>query len=240
MANTNETGNAFIREVDEEYRREKLGTYWARYGRWLLVGVAALLIAVAGWLQWRRVQADRANERAQQFAQALSQTRGGAEAAKKAQGTLAQLETAPEPGYRALALLERAGAAATAGDSKGAAALYNKAASNTDLAKPFRDLATLKATQIEFDTMAPQAVIDRLKSMALPGNPWFGTAGELTALAQMKAGRPELARPLFEALAKEESVPPSIRGRAQQLAAAMTPVGAPASAAPALPGAPAK
>ncbi len=221
MANTNETGDAFIREVDEEYRREKLGTLWARYGRWLLLGIGALLIAVAGLLYWRGLQEAQADARAQRFTEALGQLRGGPTAAAKAQATLTTLEHAPEPGYRALALLQRAGAAATGGDLKLAATLYNQIAANDEIAKPFRDLALIKATQIEFDHLPPVTVIARLKPMALPGNPWFGSAGELTALAHLKAGESTLAKPLFDALAKDESVPVSIRGRAQQLSAAM-------------------
>lgn len=234
MANKDDTGDAFIREVDDEYRREKLTSYWSRYGRWLLVGVGALLIAVAALLYWRNVRAAQADARAQKFVEALAQLRAGSTAAAKANAALDDLSHAPERGYRALALLERAGAAAIAGDTKRAAQLYNGTAANSDLAKPFRDLALIKATQIEFDTLPPETVIARLRPMALPGNPWFGTAGELTAIAQSKAGHPDLARPLFEALAKDESVPPSIRGRAQQLAAAMAPVGvaAPTPAAP--------
>ena len=221
MAIKDETGDAFIREVDEEYRRAKLGTYWSRYGRFLLLGVGLLLLAVAGLLYWRGQQATQADGRAQKFAEALSAVRAGN--AAKSEPILADLSKAPEPGYRALALLERAGAAATKGDNAGAARMYNAAAANPDLAKPFRDLAILKATQIEFDTLAPDAVIARLKPMALPGNPWFGTAGELSALAQLKAGRPELAKPLFDALAKDESVPVSLRQRAQQLASTIAP-----------------
>ena len=218
MAGKDDTGDAFIREVDEEYRREKLGNLWSRYGRLLLLGIGALLLGVAGFLYWQRLQADRSAARADQFATALTQVRAGVPA--KAEPTLTALSTAPEPGYRALALLERAGAAA-ANDPARATQLYMAASTNTDLARPFRDLALLKATALAFDTLSPADVIARLKPMALPGNPWFGTAGELTALAHLKAGEPSLAKPLLDALAKDESVPVSIRGRAGQLAATL-------------------
>ncbi len=228
MVKAEDTGEAFIREVDEEYRRAKLGTLWSRYGRLALLGLGVLLVAVAALLYLRDQRAKQADARAQSFAEALTDLRANQPA--KADAIFAQLATAPEPGYRAVALLERAAAAAAKGDTAGAAKLYNAAAANTDLAKPFRDLATIKATQIEFDALPPAAVIARLRLLAQPTDAWFGTAGELTALAQLKLGRPDLARPLFDTLAKDETVPASLRARASQVAATL-----PAASAPAAP-----
>ena len=41
MALTPQNEETFFREVDEELRREQLGSFWRRYGRLLLVGDAA-------------------------------------------------------------------------------------------------------------------------------------------------------------------------------------------------------
>lgn len=236
MAVKDDTGDSFIREVDDEYRRERLGNFWSRYGRLLLVGIGALLIGVAAYLYWRNMRAEQADARAAAFSSALSQVRAGG--AVKADATLAELSKAPEPGYRALALLEQAGAAAATDPAK-AARIYNAAAANGDLAQPFRDLALLKATQLSFDRLSAAQTIARLRPLALPGNPWFGTAGELTALAHMRAGQPDLARPLLNGIVKDESVPTSIRGRAQQLLSSMPVPASGPSAAPVLPVAPA-
>jgi len=231
VAVKDDTGESFIREVDDEYRREKLGNFWSRYGRWLLVGIGALLIGVAAYLYWRNMRAEQADARAAAFSTALGQVRGGG--AVKADAALTELSKAPEPGYRALALLEQAGAAAASDPAK-AARMYDAAAANSDLAQPFRDLALLKSTQLQFDRLTPAQTIARLRPLALPGNPWFGTAGELTALAHMRAGQPDLARPLLSALVKDESVPTSIRGRAQQLLSSIAVPAIGSATAPAL------
>ena len=72
-------------------------------------------------------------------------------------------------------------------------------------------------------TVSPlqKTVIDRLKPLSIPGNPWFGSAGELTALAYMKLGKDNLAGPIFAQIAKQEGVPASGRSRAQQMAGAL-------------------
>jgi hypothetical protein len=66
--------------------------------------------------------------------------------------------------------------------------------------------------------MKPEEVIARLKPLAKPGNPWFGSAGELVAMAYLKQGKKDLAGPLFAAIAKDEQAPRSMRSRARQMA----------------------
>jgi hypothetical protein len=66
--------------------------------------------------------------------------------------------------------------------------------------------------------MGPHDVIARLKPMAAPGNPWFGSAGELVALAYLKQGRKDLAGPLFASIAKDKDVPQSLQSRARHMA----------------------
>jgi hypothetical protein len=66
--------------------------------------------------------------------------------------------------------------------------------------------------------MPPQQVIDQLKPLAVSGTPWFGSAGELVAVAYLKLGRKAEAGAMFAAMAKDTGVPTSLRGRARQLA----------------------
>ena len=66
--------------------------------------------------------------------------------------------------------------------------------------------------------LEPQQVVDRLKPLAVEGAPWFGSAGELVAISYMKMRKPDLAGPLFAAMAKDATVPQSIRSRARQMA----------------------
>ena len=62
------------------------------------------------------------------------------------------------------------------------------------------------ADRAEFDTLAPQKIVDRLKPLSKPGHPWFGSAGEMTAIAYMKMGKDNLAGPIFAQIAKQEDV----------------------------------
>jgi hypothetical protein len=82
--------------------------------------------------------------------------------------------------------------------------------------------------------MKPEDVIARLQPLAKPGTPWFGTAGELTAMAYIKQGHKDEAGRLFAAIAADKQVPETIRSRAIQIAGTL---GVDASAAqPSQPG----
>jgi len=216
---TTPTDDAFIREVDEEVRRDQLQQFWTRYGRWLLVAIGLFLILLAAFLYWREERQRDAGETGAELVAALAKVEAGD--ADGAQAALNRAAQAPQDGYRAIGLLLKAGVAARAADTATATKLYAQVAADDSLPQPFRDFATLRSIMLGFDAMTPAQAIAKLKPLATKGSPWFGTAGELLAIAHLRDGKPELAGPIFAALAKDETVPQSIRGRATQMASSL-------------------
>lgn len=216
MATPDARDDAFIREVDDEYRRARLEGYWRRYGRIVAIGIVVFLAVLAAALYWREDRARRAGVTGERFSLALTQIDSGNTAA--AAPVLADLAKAGTPGYRASALLEAAAIAVQAGDTAKGLAGYREIAADTTLAAPFRDLATIKATRIDYDSLPPATVIARLKRFAVPGDPWFAVAAEMTGIAQLKLGKRDAAAPLFAAIVRDPTAPPSIRNRAAQMA----------------------
>lgn len=226
-----DTSDAFIREVDEELRRDRLTTLWNRYGRSALILLGLLLVALAGYLYWQELQREKSEAQAMEHAQALSALQAIDFA--KAEEIWTRLEGEGNPGYRALAKLGLAVTAQQQGAQDKALNLYTSLAADKSIGKPFQDLASLKALRIEYDSLDPQVLIERLRPLAQPGAPWFGQAGELLAIAYIQAGQPELAQELFQSIAMNEDVIPTLRERAAQMAE-MLPAPAPpeVSAAP--------
>ena len=70
----------------------------------------------------------------------------------------------------------------------------------------------------EYDSLQPQVVIDRLRPLVVKGGAFYGSAGEMTAIAHLRMGRRDLAGKLFGEIARDEGVPPSIRQRVVQMA----------------------
>jgi hypothetical protein len=219
LALTPKDNEAFYREVDEELRRAQLSGFFRRYGRWLALGVLVALLLVGGFLWWQYRQESRAGQQAERFSEILDDLEAGQ--TKDAGKQLDELASSGNDGYRAAALLTKADLAIEAGDDAGAAVLFKRVAEDEALARPYRDLALIRQTALEFDKLAPAAVIARLKPLAVAGNPWFGSAGEMVAIAYMKQNKPELAGPIFAAIAKDELAPRSIRSRATQMAGSL-------------------
>jgi hypothetical protein len=209
----------FVREVDEELRRDQLMDFWARYGRWLVVGVVLILAAWGGWLYWKDQRTKAAALEGETYIQALKKLETGNVGA--ADGDLKKLKTSEFEGYRVSARLTEAAVAQGKGDGKGAAKLYAAIAADDSVPKPWRDLALVRQTAAEFDTLEPGTVIARLKPLAAKGEPWFGSAGEMVAIAYLNQNKPDAAGKLFADIGKDEQVPETIRSRAVQMAGAL-------------------
>ncbi len=219
MALTPQDNTAFLREVDDELRRDQAIAIWRRYGIALIVGLVVALAAIGGFLYWQSHRDDVAQDEAAAFQGAFEQLAANkADAAAKPLATLAGSDIA---GYRALARFTQADVLLQKNDLKAAAAKFASVAADEKLGQPFRDLALVRQTTAEFDTLKPEVVVQRLRDLAKPGNPWFGSAGELVAAAYVKQGRRDLAGQLLKKVAQDRDVPDTIRQRAVQLAGVM-------------------
>jgi hypothetical protein len=208
--------DVLMREVDEAVRRDQLERAAKRYG--LMVGAAVLvaLLALAAWLFWQSRQENQLETRSEQLVTAFDELDGGA--FTRADEELAPLATGEGDAASVAAGLARAGIALRDNRRDEAVQIFEAVAANEDAPEPYRQLAAIRLAAAQFEDLEPQAVIDRLKSIAVPGNPWFGSAGELVAMAYLKQGREDLAGPLLAEIAKDESVPETLRSRTRQLA----------------------
>ncbi|MBR0552178.1 tetratricopeptide repeat protein [Stakelama marina] len=216
MALSPESNEAFFREVDEEMRRDQLTEFGRRWGKWIAVLIVVVIVAVGGWMYWHTHNQSTAEQRGEKFDTALEAL--AADNSDKAQKPLAELAQSDSEGYRAMATFAQADALLKKDDDKGAAKKFAAIANDQSLAKPYRDLATIRQTAVEFDTLKPDAIIQRLRALANKQSPWFGSAGEMVALAYLRANRPDLASKMFSDIAAADNVPESIRQRAVQMA----------------------
>jgi hypothetical protein len=207
----------FLREVDEALREEQVMGLLSRYGKPLGLAIVLGLAGLGGYLWWDKSREDQAADSAVKTLTALEQLTGGnRDAASK---ELTGLSKDGPDGSRAVAALTLAGIAADQGKTEEAAKAFAKVAADSSVPQPFRDLATLREMGVRFDAAPPAEVIAKLKPLAVPGNAWFGPAGELVAMAYLKQNKPELAGPLLAAIAKDKDTPETLRARARQLAA---------------------
>ncbi|MFM5885098.1 MAG: tetratricopeptide repeat protein [Novosphingobium sp.] len=210
--------DGFLREVDEALREDQLVGALKRYGRIVGTAIVVGLIGLAGYLFWDHNQKQAAGERSERMILALEKAQAGPSSADASLKEFDALAKDGSAGSKAAAALTAAALRQQQGKTDEAAKAYAAVAADSAVPQPYRDLATLRDVAMRFDALPPQQVVDRLKPLAVPGNAWFGTAGELAGLAYLKQGKPDQAGPLFAAVAKDKAVPQSLRARASLLA----------------------
>ncbi|MEN2787482.1 tetratricopeptide repeat protein [Sphingomonas qilianensis] len=218
MAVPPKTDEAFLREVDEELRRDQLTSVWTRYGRWIIVAILAALALFAGFLYWRHQQTEAAGIAGEQLQAGFDALAAKPDTVPPQLTTLADSKV---EGYRVTARFLQADQLLLKQDLKGAAAIFASVAADTSVSQPFRDLALIRQTSAEFDTLKPDVVVTRLKPLALADNAYFGSAGELLAAAYLRMNRKDLAAQMFAGIARSDKVPETIRLRAVQMSGAM-------------------
>ena len=208
----------FEREVDEEYRRQQAADFSKKYGLWIGLAVAAFLAAVGGWLFWQDRQEKTAEANAEELAGIIADLTEENPNREELEPRLEALAEQSDGGAAAAARMIEASYVLSDGDRAQAIEIYQAVAGDDDVPEAYQGAALLRWTYLDFDTADPDAIIARLQPLASPGNPYFGSAAELTALALIKLDREREAAELFKAIAEDPEAPRTLRARAVQIA----------------------
>ena len=219
MAQPPDITDTFVKEVDENLRRDRLRDFFRENGGWIAAGVV-LFLAISGGIIWyQQYRQQRAEAQVEQLAQIYKDIGVGNTA--KVPQQLDDLSHSGSKAVRASALFTRAAFALQQNDQKLAIASFKAIRDDSSLPDSYRNAALIRQTALEFDQLQPQQVIAQLEPLAKPDNPWFGSAGEMTALALIKQGKTREAGQLFATLAKDKDVPEGIRNRSLQISGSL-------------------
>lgn len=209
-----------IREIDEAVREDALLDFMRNHGLKVLGAVLALIAVLGAYMIWHHYAEADLERQSETVIQALDMAdkQDFKSASEKVAGLLGEDSS---PGARAAARFIQAAAALEAGDKTKATGLYKQIAADPTTPPSLRDLARVREVSTNYDTMKPADVIAQLKDLATPGNPWFGSAGELVAMAHLEAGNRAAAGKLFAEISKDEDLPETLRSRARQMAGLM-------------------
>lgn len=208
---------ALMREVDDAVRQGDLENFGERYGKPLAALVVVFVLALAAYLLWwQPSQRAQAEARSETLVSALDNVQAG-----NLQTAYDALEELAGDGSDAAAVnarMLRGGIAAEQGRTEDAVAIFDELANDTRAPQELRNLALVRKIATGFDTMDKAAVVAALSPLAVPGEPFFGSAGELVAMAHLEQGNRNEAGALFAEIAKTEGVPESLRSRSRQMA----------------------
>ena len=200
----------FIREVEEEYRRDRIAQIWKRYSTVITAAVLLVLAAVGGWRYWQHSQQQTAQAAAVRFYEASKLAEEGKH--DEARAAFEALSADAPSGY---ALLTRFRLAAELGsnDAESGAAAYEALAADSNIDPVWRDLARLRALMLRFDNADPAKIRPELERLAGPEQVWRHTARELLGLSGLKAGDYPFASQWFDRIAADRDTPGGLRQR---------------------------
>lgn len=208
--------DALLKEIDDAVRQDQYADFGKNYGRALAAALVLGLAGFGGYLWWDSQQEAALEKDSEVLVSSLDQIEAGN--LQTGSDALQPLVDDGNAGARTAALMLQAGAASERGDMATAARLFGLVSTDEKAPGPYRDLATIRMVATQFDTMKPDEVIARLGPIAVPDNPFFGSAGELVAMAQLEKGNRAAAGKLFSQIAKDDETPSSLRSRARQMA----------------------
>ncbi|MER9401258.1 tetratricopeptide repeat protein [Mesorhizobium sp. M0615] len=204
--------DSFIREVNDEIRREQAQALWDRFGPAILGLAILVVLGTAAFVGYRYWDETRANRSGDAFSQALKLANDG-----KSDEALTALEQLDKDGYGAYPLLARMRAAtvkADKGDFAAAVADFDGVAADNAIPQGIRDMARLRAALLLVDHGSFADVSSRVEALTADNNTLRHTAREALGLAAWKEGKTQDALKLFDQIAADDGAPRNARQRA--------------------------
>lgn len=221
----------FLREIEEDIRRDRLMKIWERYSVFIVGAAIVLVVTVGAWRGWQWYQLRNSAKDGARYEQALALDASGKQA--EAEKDFTALTKDATAGYRLLSRFRLAGETGKRDVTAGVAA-FDAIAADSSVNSTLRDLARVRAALLLVDTASVAEITTRVQPLIGPSAPFRNSAKEILALSHFRAGDRKEAGKLYGEILADPAAPSSLKNRAQVMQA-LTGEG---SAAPAAPSAP--
>lgn len=205
----------FLREVDEDYRRDQLVKLWKMFGPWVIGAAVATVLAVAGTKFWTAHVAEGRQARAELYAGALDHLNAGR--VVEAYALFSELDDGSGEGYGVLGKFAQAKSHILAGEATEAVALYDALSVDDSAPSAMRDLAVLLRAMALLETQPAQQTQESLALIVQGNGPWSSLASEIVGMAFLRENRIDEARDIFGLLAIDPTASPGVQARTRNV-----------------------
>lgn len=194
---------SFLQEIDDALRADRLEQFWKKHGKTLLIAALAIVLFAGASAWWKHhLQGLRAEQTTLLLRADTAQKESKSE---EAITLLTQAAGGREQGVAALASLKLAHLYRDRKETDKALVLYRKVAAMKGIDESVTDAAALEANMLS------------AKDAPLDTGIYAPLQSEVTAARLMKEGKTKEAREIWEMLAKNMTIPATIRTRAQEV-----------------------
>jgi hypothetical protein len=219
----------FFREVDEDYRRDRLVQFWNRYQSWLIAAAVLVVAATAGWRIYQHLRIEKAEAAGAQYEAALQLSADGK--SSEAEAAFEALARTGPKGYAALARL-RAVDEIAGRDPAAAIAAYDALVADPSYDQAFKEMAQIRAANLRVDREDPKAFEQKYGALAGQSFTYRNSLRELLALAAFRRGDIESAGHWLDMIISDPRAPSALRQRAEAFLGLVQAGKAPPQAAP--------
>jgi hypothetical protein len=203
-----------FREVEEDVRRERFEKLWKQYGDYVIAGVAAIVIGVAGYKLWTRYEEQQRFNASKTFMAAQQAADSGNTAS--AQAMFGKLAKDGPGGYAIVAKLSEANTLLMSDHRNEAIEIYKSIAAKES--SPLADVARIRAAWAMVE-IAPRSDLETvLAPLTLETSEWRFMAREVLAYSDYRAGATAKAQKEFQALASDKGASQELQDRARAMA----------------------
>lgn len=208
---------SFIREVDEEYRRDQTANFFKTYGVYLIACALVVLAIVGGYKYEEARRAKEAAAGGDALTNALSYLdAGNADEAERALATLAGTGTGS---YRLLARLHAAAESVAKRQFDSALQDYRGVASDASAPASLKEFAQVQIAALSLDKESYDALAKSLEPFRAGTSEWRFSAKEILGLAAYKEGKKAEAEQFYREIIGDGAAPSGMRQRAQVMLA---------------------
>lgn len=211
----NDLGDAFIREIDEELKNEKLQKLWNKYGLFIILFVVAAVSAAVSFETFKSWNEKRNQEFSNAYAYALNLQNQGRYA--EAADILQNLEKAKRGVYSNIAQIQLANIKLEQGEPEAAIALLENAAADNSFNPQMREIAIIKLASLKLDYAPAEEIQNLLSQFINEQGTWTNMAKELLAMLAIRESDFSTARTLYQEINSAENASDSLKTRAADM-----------------------
>lgn len=209
---SNDFEDAFIREIDEDLKNEKLKKIWDKYGLFIILSVIILVSAAVSIETFKSWNEKRNQEFSNAYAYALNLQNQGRYA--EALDILSNMEKSKRGVYSDIAQIQMANIKLEQGKTEEAIAILDNAAKNEDFNPQIREIATIKLASYKLDYAPTEELQKMLQPFVETQGTWTNVAKELLAMLAIREGDFTKSRELYQQISVAENTPEALKTRA--------------------------
>ena len=180
----NDFEDAFIREIDEELKNEKIKNIWNKYGLFIIIFVVVAVFSAVSFESFYAWKDKRNQEMSDTFAYALNLQNQGRYA--EAHEVLTSLQEADRGIYSDIAKMQEVSLLVEQNQLQNAVNILEAISQNKDFNPQIRDIAILKLASFKLKDAPADEIKTLLSPLTTDQSVWKNTANELLAMLSIR------------------------------------------------------